>query len=70
MAESRIKKISRAVIPKYFRESYKELKKVKWPSRKEAWKLTFAVTIFTIFFGLVIALADFVLTQLVERILL
>lgn len=56
--------------PKYFRESYQELKKVKWPTRKEALKLTFAVFIFTAIFTILISIADWGFSNLVEGIFL
>jgi preprotein translocase subunit SecE len=56
--------------PKYFRESWQELKKVTWPTRKEAWRLTWSVFIFSAFFAIFTALADFGLSKAVERILL
>ncbi len=54
----------------YLRASYRELKKVTWPNRKEAWRLTFAVLIFSAVFALIIALADYAFKNLVERIFL
>ncbi len=56
--------------PKYFRESWAELKKVTWPNRQETWRLTWAVFIFSAFFALFTSLADFGLTKAVERIIL
>lgn len=57
-------------IGRYLNGSRKELKQVKWPSRKDTWKLTFAVVVFTTFFVIITAAADFGLSKLVERILL
>lgn len=57
-------------IGRYLNDSRKELKKVTWPSRKEAWKLTFAVVMFTMVLMIIIVIADFGLSRLVERILL
>lgn len=56
--------------PKYFRESWTEVKKVKFPTRREAIRLTIAVFVFSGFFALVTALADYGLTKAVERIIL
>lgn len=55
--------------PAYFRESWHELRQVIWPSRKETWKLTFAVFTFAIVFGLLIAITDFGLDKVFKRIL-
>ncbi len=43
----------------YFQESYEELKKVTWPTRNQAVKLTFIVIGFCIFFALIVGGLDF-----------
>lgn len=55
---------------RYFRDSWKELKQVTWPSRKETWQLTFAVFIFAIVFGLIISVTDYGLDRIFRKILL
>ena len=60
----------RYVIPRYFRESFKELKQVKWPNRKETVQLTFAVFIFAVAFGILIATVDYGLDKLFKKVLL
>lgn len=60
----------RSFVPKYFRESWAELKLVTWPTRKETWKLTLAVFVFAISFGAVIALVDFGLDKIFKALLL
>lgn len=54
----------RRFIPKYFRDSFKELKLVTWPNRKETWNLMWAVFIFAIVFGLIITIVDYGLEKL------
>ncbi|MDQ3123527.1 MAG: preprotein translocase subunit SecE [bacterium] len=54
--------------PKYFRNSYKEVRQVTWPTRRETWKLTFAVIIFAVAFGLAAAGTDWVLDKIIRRI--
>lgn len=54
----------------YLRSSWKELRQVSWPNRKETVKLTIAVFLFAIVFGAIIALADFGLDKLFQKILL
>lgn len=54
--------------PTYFRNSYREVKQVTWPSRKDTWKLTLAVLIFAVVFGLAAAGTDFVLDKIIRRI--
>lgn len=60
----------RYVIPKYFREAWHELKDVKWPNRKDTAKLTLAVFIFAIIFGILVAITDYGLDKVFKKILL
>lgn len=60
--------LGRILWPKYFRNSWKELKQVTWPSRKDTWKLVGAVLIFAIVFGLAAAGTDFVLDKIIQRL--
>ncbi|MBX4201521.1 preprotein translocase subunit SecE [Candidatus Saccharibacteria bacterium] len=46
------------ITPKYFINSWHEVRKVVWPSRKETWRLTLAVFIFAIVFGALVAIVD------------
>lgn len=43
----------------YFQESFEELKKVTWPTRNQAIKLTFIVIGFCIAFSLIVGVLDF-----------
>jgi len=56
--------------PRYFRESFAELKKVTWPTRRESWRLTIAVFVFSVVFAAVIVAADIGYKQLAERLFL
>ena len=58
------------LVPPYFRNSWKELRKVTWPTRRESRRLTVAVIIFAIVFGVLIALVDYGLDKVFKRILL
>lgn len=60
--------LGRIFWPKYFRQSWAELKLVTWPSRKDTWKMTFAVLIFALVFGLAAAGVDVVLDKVIRRI--
>ena len=57
-------------IPRYFRESFKELKLVTWPNRKETTQLTLAVFTFAIIFGILVAVVDYGLDILFRNIIL
>jgi preprotein translocase SecE subunit len=54
----------------YFKNSWKELRKVTWPGRRETWKLTMAVFMFAIVFGTMIALVDYGLDKVFKRLIL
>lgn len=60
--------IGRILWPRYFRNSYRELRQVHWPTRRETWKMTFAVLVFALVFGLGAAGIDWVLDNAIQRI--
>ena len=62
--------IGKVIFPSYFRNSFKELKQVTWPSVRNGLKLTWAVIIFALVFGLSIAALDWGLTKVFKNILL
>lgn len=62
--------VGKVAFPVYLRNSWQELKLVTWPSWKESRQLTFAVIIFAVLFGVVIALVDYGLGKIFKHILL
>ncbi|PIZ61783.1 preprotein translocase subunit SecE [Candidatus Saccharibacteria bacterium CG_4_10_14_0_2_um_filter_52_9] len=64
------KLIGRILFPRYFRQSWKELRQVHWPSRRESLRLTFAVLVFAFVFGVIIAVVDYGLDKLFRNVLL
>jgi preprotein translocase SecE subunit len=62
--------IGKVIFPKYFRNSWRELKQVTWPTWKESQRLTFAVVIFAVIFGTVIAGVDWGLDKVFKSLLL
>lgn len=62
--------IGRIVLPMYIRNSLKELRLVTWPTRRQTLELTSAVIIFSVVFGLVVALFDFGLDKLFKQVIL
>lgn len=60
----------RHIVPSYFRNSWRELRMVTWPSRRETWKLTLAVISFALIFGLLIAITDYGLDKLFRKVIL
>jgi len=64
---SRMRRLGRIVVPKYFRESWRELKEVSWPDRRQTVKLTFAVVVFATVFCVAIAIVDYGLDKLFRQ---
>jgi preprotein translocase SecE subunit len=62
--------IGRLIVPMYFRNSWKELRLVTWPSWRVSVRLTFAVIVFAVIFAAFVALLDFGLDKLFKNILL
>jgi preprotein translocase SecE subunit len=58
------------ITPKYFINSWHEVRKVVWPSRKETWRLTLAVFIFATVFGAMVAIVDKVLDTIFKNVIL
>jgi len=57
-------------IKTFFQESFLELKKVHWPTAKEARQLTAAVLILAAFFGLILAFMDYGLGKLIYPLII
>ncbi len=53
----------------YFRNSWRELREVKWPSRSETIKLTIAVFVFATAISLVVAVLDYGLDKIFKQLL-
>ena len=63
-------KLLKWLAPKYFINSWREVRKVVWPSRKETWRLTLAVFIFAIIFGAMVAGVDKGLDEIFKKVVL
>ena len=55
---------------KFIRETVAELRKVVWPTRKQATNLTVIIIIVALFVGLILGLIDFGFAGLVNEVLL
>lgn len=60
----------RSIVPGFIRNSWQELKGVTWPNRSETFSLSVAVLLFAIFFGGLIAGIDYVLDNVIRRVIL
>ncbi len=62
--------LAKILLINYFISSWKELRQVSWPGRKETAKLTMAVFMFAVVFGALIAAVDYGLDKIFRKILL
>jgi preprotein translocase subunit SecE len=58
-----------AGIKRLWRETIGELKKVSWPTPREAWKLTRVVLLVMIFMSVLLGIMDFIFAKLVTLLL-
>ena len=58
------------IIPRYIRNSWQELRLVTWPNRRETRRLTTAVLIFAVIFGILIACVDYGLDKAFKKVVL
>lgn len=61
--------IGKILWPTYFRNSWKELRQVTWPSNRETWQLVLAVIVFSVVFGAIIAVTDYGLDKLFKQVI-
>lgn len=54
----------------YVRNSVKELKQVTWPRWRQSLRLTWAVLVFSVFFGVILAIVDFGLDKVFRQLIL
>ncbi len=60
----------RSLFPKYFIDSWRELRLVTWPDRKSTARLTISVFVFAIVFATIIKLLDMGLEKIFKQLLL
>jgi preprotein translocase subunit SecE len=56
-------------LTEFFEESWQELKKVYWPSRKETYAATLVVVVLVILISIYLAGVDFLLAKAIEVII-
>lgn len=64
------KVLGKILLPTYVRLSWQELKLVTWPKWRESLRLTRAVLIFAVIFGITIAAVDYGLEKVFKQILI
>lgn len=65
-----LKRILGFFVPRYVVNSWREVRQVTWPTRRETWRLTLAVFIFAVVFGALVAGVDKVLDILFKNLVL
>jgi len=65
-----LQRVGRFIIPKYFRNSWSELRLVTWPNFTQTRRLTGAVIIFSIIFAVIIAITDYGLDKVFKKVIL
>lgn len=65
-----IKRLFAWLAPKYLINSWREVRQVVWPSRRETWRLTLAVFVFAIVFGALVAGVDKGLDEIFKKVVL
>ncbi len=68
MAKAQAVKEPNAVV-RYYRETVGELRKVVWPTREEALRLTYIVLIVITTMAAILGLADYLFAQLVRLLI-
>ena len=53
----------------FFSEALFELRKVVWPTKQEAWKVTWVVMVVVVIISLILSLFDFVISKLIALLL-
>ncbi len=67
---SPVGKVGRFLLPKYFRNSWYELRQVTWTGARQTARLTIAVIAFATVFGIIIAIVDYGLDKIFRELLL
>lgn len=62
--------IGYVLAPPYIRNAWKELRLVTWPNARQTRRLTFAVIVFSLIFGGIVAIVDYGLDKLFRALIL
>ena len=54
---------------RYIRDAFREIRQVRWPSRKDTWKMVLAVFVYTLLFIALITVLDLFFTWIFKLIL-
>ena len=65
-----LRRVLRWLVPRYLVNSWREVRQVVWPNRRETWRLTLAVFVFAIVFGALVAGVDKGLDEIFKKVIL
>lgn len=65
-----LRRVLRWLMPRYIINSWREVRQVVWPNRRETWRLTLAVFVFAIVFGALVAGVDKGLDEVFKKVIL
>ena len=68
-AEKQEKRAKKAQKSNYFRDSWREIRQVRWPNRKATWKMVLAVIIYTAIFIVALTLIDALFSLIFNNLL-
>jgi preprotein translocase subunit SecE len=68
MADKSVKPKKEGRIQRWWRETVGELRKVSWPSAREAWRLTKIVLLVMVAMGALLGTLDFIFTKLIALV--
>ena len=57
-------------IGRYFRDSWRELRQIRWTNRRATWTLTLAVLLFCAFFAIIVMLFDWIFNWVIQEVIL
>lgn len=69
MADKKPKATKENRIKRWWRETLGELRKVTWPTQREAWRLTKIVLIVMVIMGAILGGLDFIFTKVMGLVL-
>lgn len=60
--------LASVLLLRFFRDAWKELRQVQWPNARETARLTMAVFVFSVLFGVLIASVDYGLGKVFRKV--
>lgn len=60
--------LANVLLFRFFRDAWKELRQVQWPTARETVRLTTAVFIFSLVFGTIVAITDYGLDKVFKKV--